>query len=102
MRIAPALPVVLMLGACVADRAPGKTYAFAGTWDCAGAALRLTGDTYDDGTGASRILSVAQDGQSYTLTLANGTVIALAAVTDTGLTWVSGATGEQRTCLRSS
>ena len=37
---------------------------------------------------------------NYTLRFANGYVIALAAVTQTGLTWVSGATGDQFNCVR--
>ena len=44
--------------------------------------------------------SVSRDGRNYTLRFANGYVVALAAVTDTGLTWVSGASGDQFNCRR--
>ncbi len=84
----------------MAAEGPADPYAFVGTWDCGTATLSFTNTTYDDGTGSFPIRAVARDGRNYTLRFANGTVIALVAVTDTGLTRVSGRTGRQLNCRR--
>ncbi len=88
------------LSACVANTGPSDPYTFVGTWDCGGTTLRFTNTTYDDGTNRYPIQAVARDGMNYTLRFANGYVMALAAVTETGLTRVSGTTGDQLNCRR--
>jgi hypothetical protein len=95
-----ALPFVLTLCACVPDSGPAEPYAFVGSWDCGVQTFSFTNTTYDDGTGTYRILDVRRTDQSYRLRFANGSMIALAAVTSTGLTWVSGTTGDQFNCVR--
>jgi hypothetical protein len=91
----------LALSACVSD-GPVEEYAFVGSWDCGGERLSFTSTTYNDGTSTYPILAVAPDGRNYTLRFANGYVLALAAVTDNGLTVISGTTGDQRNCRRAS
>jgi hypothetical protein len=100
MRHAAALMSALVLAACVADEGPSEPYAFVGSWDCGVETFTFTNTTYDDGTNTYPIQSVRRDGGNYTLRFANGYVIALGAVTDTGLTWVSGTTGDQFNCRR--
>jgi hypothetical protein len=91
----------LGLTACVSNTGPTEPYAFVGTWSCEGGkTLSFTETTYDDGTNRYPIRTVARDGMNYTLRFANGSVIALAAVTETGLTRVSGRTGAQLNCAR--
>lgn len=95
-----ALPVFLGLAACVQQTGPSEPYAFVGRWDCGVSVFTFTNTTYNNGDTTYPIQSVSRDGRSYTLRFANGYVIALAAVTDTGLTWVSGASGDQFNCRR--
>lgn len=95
-----ALPVVASLAACSGETPALETYPFAGQWDCGLSVLTLTDTTHDSGGGPVPIRSVTRDGLSYVLRLGDGTIVALAAVTDTALTWVSGKTGRQFTCLR--
>ena len=102
MRLALTLPILLVLAACVDNSGPSDPYAFVGTWDCGGETLGFTNTTYNDGTATYKILAVAPDGRNYTLRFANGYVMALAAVTDSGMTVVSGVSGEQRNCRRAS
>ncbi len=90
----------LALTACVADDGPSDPYAFVGIWECGTARLTFTSATYDDGTSSYPIRAVARDGMNYTLRFANGYIMALAAVTETGLTRVSGTTGAQLNCRR--
>jgi hypothetical protein len=92
----------LGLAACVTNSGPTEPYAFVGTWACVGGTtLTFTDTTYDDGKKRYPIQTVARDGMNYTLGFANGSVIALAAVTETGLTRVSGRSGAQLNCARS-
>ncbi|NJS39664.1 MAG: hypothetical protein HC783_12345 [Rhodobacteraceae bacterium] len=97
-----ALGLTFALVACVNDAAPLDPYPFVGTWDCEGRNLVLTNISYDDGSQPLPIRSVSQDGRNYNLLFSSGTMIALAAVTETGMTWVSGKTGNQRVCRRLS
>jgi hypothetical protein len=91
----------LALTACVSNTGPTEPYAFVGTWSCEGGkTLTFTDTTYDDGAKRYPIQTVARDGMNYTLRFANGSIIALAAVTETGLTRVSGQTGAQLNCAR--
>ena len=99
-RLAPLLLAPLLLAACVRDVAPVESYAFVGRWDCGVSVMTFTDKTYDNGDGAMPIRSVTRDGTSYTLTFDGGYMIALAAVTATGMTWVSGKTGDQFNCRR--
>ncbi len=100
MTRAPLCLALLALSACVANDGPSDPYAFVGAWDCGGTMLTFTDTTYNDGTGTYPIRSVARDGRNYTLRFANGYIMALAAVTETGLTRVSGTTGDQLNCRR--
>ena len=95
-----ALPFCLALAACTQDAGPSEPYAFVGRWDCGVDTFTFTNTTYSNGSDSYPIQSVSQDGRNYTLRFANGYTIVLAAVTDTGLTWVSGATGDQFNCRR--
>ncbi|WP_128516576.1 hypothetical protein [Tabrizicola thermarum] len=96
-----ALPLLLLLPACVQDPSgPSEPYAFVGRWDCGVQTFTFTNTTYNTGDTTYPIQSVRRDGRNYTLRFANGYVIALVAVTETGLTWVSGATGDQFNCRR--
>jgi hypothetical protein len=88
------------LSACAADVSPTESYAFVGTWDCGSTTLTFTNTSYNDGTNSYPISSVARDGRNYTLRFANGYIMALAAVTETGLTRVSGTSGNQLNCRR--
>jgi hypothetical protein len=94
------LVAALTLSACVAEEGPSDPYAFVGTWDCSTETLTFTNSTYSDGTNSYLIRTVARDGMNYTLRFANGYIMALAAVTDTGLTRVSGNSGSQLNCRR--
>lgn len=94
------LVATLALAACVSDDGPSDPYAFVGTWDCGTTTLTFTNSTYNDGTNSYLIRTVARDGMNYTLRFANGYVMALAAVTETGLTRVSGGSGSQLNCRR--
>lgn len=97
-----ALPLTLALAACVQASGPSEPYAFVGSWDCGVGVFTFTNTTYDNGDTTYPILNVARDDRNYTLTFANGYVIGLGAVTATGLTWVSGTTGDQFNCRRVS
>jgi hypothetical protein len=99
-RALTSLFAALALAACVADEGPSEAYAFVGTWDCGTQRLAFTNTTYNDGTNSYAIGSVARDGMNYTLRFANGYIMALAAVTETGLTRVSGTSGAQLNCRR--
>ena len=95
-----ALPFCAALAACVAPAAPPKDYAFVGTWDCGVGVFTFTPTTYATGSETLPIRAVAEDGRNYTLHFADGYRIALVAVTEGGLTWVSGASGDQFNCRR--
>jgi hypothetical protein len=95
-----ALPFLLSLAACVQDSGPSEPYAFVGSWNCGVETFTFTNSTYNDGTNTHPIQNVAKNGSNYTLRFANGYVVALGAVTATGLTWVSGQTGDQFNCVR--
>lgn len=97
-----ALPLLLSLAACTEATGPTEPYAFVGSWDCGVAVFTFTNTTWNNGDATYPILSVARDDRNYTLTFANGYVIGLGAVTPTGLTWVSGTTGDQFNCRRIS
>jgi hypothetical protein len=99
-RISLCLAAALGLSACDSADGPSDPYAFVGTWDCGTATLVFTNTTYDNGTNRYPIQYVARDGKNYTLRFADGTIMALAAVTETGLTRVSGNTGAQLNCRR--
>ena len=90
----------LALAGCGANEGPAVPYAFVGTWDCGSTVLTFTNSTYDDGTSTYPILAVGRDGDNYTLRFANGYIVALAAVTDTGLTQVTSASSAQLNCRR--
>ena len=94
------LVAAITLAACVADDGPSEPYAFVGTWDCGTETLTFTNSTYSDDSNSYLIRTVARDGMNYTLRFANGYVMALAAVTETGLTRVSGGSGSQLNCRR--
>ena len=94
------LPLIVALAACVEEKGPTEPYAFVGSWDCGVAVFSFTNTTYNNGSETFAIQSVRRDGANYTLRFANGYVIALGAVTKTGLTWVSGATDDQFNCVR--
>ena len=96
-----ALPALLALSACMSEpKGPTEPYAFVGSWDCGVETFTFTNTTYNDGTSTYPILNVARNDRNYTLRFANGYVVALGAVTATGLTWVSGTTGDQFNCVR--
>ena len=88
-----------LLAACVAG-APVETYAFVGTWDCGVETFTFTNTTYAYGDKVLPIKAVRQDNRNFTLYFADGYVIGLGAVTETGMTWVSGASGDQFNCKR--
>ncbi len=100
LSLAAALSAVLVLSGCVADDGPSDPYAFVGSWDCAGKNFTFTNTTYNDGTNTYPIRSVRRENRNYTLRFGNGFVLALGAVTETGLTWVSGTTGDTLNCRR--
>jgi hypothetical protein len=91
--------LLLLLAACVAQE-PAEPYAFVGSWDCGVEVFSFTNTSYNDGTNTYPIRSVAQDGRNYTLFIEGGFKVGLAAVTATGLTWISGTTGDQLNCRR--
>lgn len=95
-----AIPLLMSLAACVPGSGPSETYAFVGSWDCGVDTFTFTNTTYNNGTDTYAIQNVARDGNNYTLRFGNGYVLALGAVTATGLTWVSGQTGDQFNCVR--
>jgi hypothetical protein len=95
-----ALPIVLSLAACVQDSGPSEPYAFVGSWDCGVDTFTFTNSTYNNGSDTYRMASVSRNGRDFILRFANGYTIVLAAVTETGLTWVSGASGDQFNCRR--
>lgn len=90
----------LGLAGCVSQTPSADPYPFVGSWDCGVATLALTNSTYNNGTTTFPIRAVARDGRNYNLRLGDGSLIGLGAVTDTGLTWVSGRTGDQFACRR--
>jgi hypothetical protein len=92
-----ALPALV---ACAKTDGPSDPYAFVGTWDCGATRLTFTNDSYNDGSRTWPIGTVARDGMNYTLRFGNGYVMGLAAVTETGLTRVSGTSGAQLNCRR--
>lgn len=95
-----ALGAALTLAACVSDPGPAEPYPFVGTWDCEVEVFTFTDTTWNNGSQTLPIRSVNRDGTNYTLFFADNYIIALAAVTETGMTWVSGKTGDQFTCRR--
>jgi hypothetical protein len=100
LSLGAAVCAALVLAACVADDGPSDDYAFVGSWDCGVETFTFTNTTYDDGTNTYPIRSVRRDDRNYTLRFDNGFLLALGAVTDTGLTWVSGTTGDTLNCRR--
>ena len=100
IRAVAALGLAFALGACVSDRGPVEPYPFVGTWDCEVEVFTFTETTYNNGSQTLRIGNVTRDGRNYTLFFAGNYVIALAAVTDTGMTWISGKSGDQFNCRR--
>jgi hypothetical protein len=90
----------LALAACVSDEGPSEPYAFVGSWDCGVEVFTFTNTSWNNGSQTYPIQSVARDGSNYRLRFANGYMFALAAVTATGMTWVSGQTGDQFNCRR--
>ena len=90
----------LGLAACTPSVGPSEPYAFVGTWDCGAATIAFTNTTYTNGTDSFPIASVAQDGRNFTLRFADGYIMGLAAVTETGLTRVSGRGSAQLNCRR--
>jgi hypothetical protein len=96
-----ALPLLLLVPACVSEPSgPTEPYTFVGSWDCGVETFTFTNTTYNDGTNTYPIQNVSKKGSNYTLRFGNGYVLALGAVTATGLTWVSGQTGDQFNCVR--
>ena len=95
-----ALALVAGLAACVADDGPSAPYAFVGTWDCGVETFTFTNTSYNDGTSTYPIRSVRRENSNYTLRFDNGFLLALGAVTETGLTWVSGTSGNMLNCRR--
>lgn len=87
------------VAACVSD-GPIEDYAFVGTWDCQVETFTFTNTTYSYGDKTLPIKAVRQDNRNFTLYFADGYVIGLGAVTATGMTWVSGASGDQFNCKR--
>lgn len=104
MRLVPTLLIatfpLALLSACTPDNGPTEPYAFVGSWDCGVDTMTFTNTTYRNSAGTYPILNVARDGRNYTLRFGNGYMLALAAVTETGLTFVSGASGDQFNCRR--
>ena len=94
------LPLCLALAACTPDNGPTEPYAFVGSWDCGVDTFTFTNTTYNNGSDTYPMQSVSRDGRDFILRFANGYTIALAAVTDSGLTWISGASGDQCNCRR--
>jgi hypothetical protein len=90
----------VLLTACVGNQGPAEPYPFVGTWDCEVETFIFTETTYNNGSQTLPIRTVTRDGRNYTLFFPGNYVIALAAVTDTGMTWVSGKTGDQFSCRR--
>ena len=95
-----ALGLPLALAACVSDPVAVDPYPFVGTWDCEVEVFTFTDTTWNNGSQTLPIRNVTRDGRNYTLLFSGNYVIALAAVTDTGMTWVSGRTGDQFSCRR--
>lgn len=95
-----ALPGLFGFAACVEADSPAAANSFVGSWDCGMTNIALTNTTYTLGTETLPIKAVSQDGRNYTLYFADGYLIGLGAVTETGMTWVSGSTGDQFNCRR--
>ncbi|MDM7930961.1 hypothetical protein [Tabrizicola sp.] len=91
---------VLALGACASDPGPVEPYAFVGIWDCGVATFVFTNTSYNNGSTTIPIRTATQSGRNFMLYLEGGSKVALGAVTATGLTWVSSATGDQLNCRR--
>ncbi len=100
LRLAVALAGTALLAGCASDPGPAEPYPFVGTWDCEVETFTFTETTYNNGSQTLPIRNVSRDGRNYTLFFPGNYVIALAAVTDTGMTWVSGKTGDQFSCRR--
>jgi hypothetical protein len=98
-RILLALPLALTLAACV-SQGPSEPYAFVGSWDCGGKTLTFSNSTYNDGIRTYPVQAVAKEGMNYTLFFANGQRMGLGLVTATGMTRVSGTSGNQQSCRR--
>lgn len=99
MRLAPLL-VLPLIAACAREPAPAAPYAFTGSWDCGVATFRFTNTSYFNGSETYPIRTVSREGDNYTLYLEGRPRIFLALVTETGLTWVSAASGDQFNCRR--
>ena len=95
-----ALPLLSGLAACVAPVSPEPDYAFVGRWQCGAGVYSFTNATYHDGKESLPITAVRQDGANFLLYLPKGQKLALGAVTSTGMTWVSTASGGQVNCQR--
>jgi hypothetical protein len=101
MRSSVVAPLALGLSvACTPAQGPDEPYPFVGTWDCGVATFRFTNTSYFNGSQTFGLRSVARNGSNYLLYLDNGEKVALGLVTSTGLTWVSGQTGDQFNCVR--
>jgi len=98
-RPALAAATLVLLTACV-DSAPKAPYTFVGTWDCDGSVTRFTNQGYSDATTSAEFFAVAPKGLGYELRFADGSLMALAAITETGMTWVLNPSGAQRHCRR--
>lgn len=100
IRACAALGLACALAACADAPEPEEPYPFVGTWDCAVDTFTFTNTTFNTGSQTLPILNVARDGRNFTLFFANNDVIALAAVTDTGMTLFSGKSADQLNCRR--
>ncbi len=94
------LTFVLAVTACTQESKLTVPYGFVGSWDYEVSTFTFTNSTYNNGSESYSIQSVSQQGRDYVLRFAGGYTIALAAVTETGMTWVSGASGDQFNCRR--
>jgi len=90
----------LTLCAGLATPAVAQTYTFEGTWDCQVATFVFTGTTYDNGTDTLTIDSIDGADGEYLINFPDGYQIVLADVTDTTMTWLSGASGDVFDCTR--
>jgi hypothetical protein len=102
MRVSAAIACLSapLLVACGRDDGPVEPYAFVGIWDCGVATFVFTNTSYNNGFTTIPIRTVTQSGRNFVVYLDCGTKVALGAVTQTGLTWVSSVTGDQFNCRR--
>ena len=98
-RTMAAVATFLLLGGCMGT-APTAPYPFVGTWDCDGTVYTFTNSGYSDGSISADFFSVAAKGLGYELRFRDGSLMVLAAITESGMTWVVNQTGAQRQCRR--